>query len=102
MGRGGPTYDLEQLQQLIGQGRVSSAVTEAAQQGAALLGLGEDDIVEAVLALTPDHFYKTMEAEQFPGLWQDVYHLEFRNVWMYIKLQRSPGGLAVVVQCKQR
>jgi motility quorum-sensing regulator/GCU-specific mRNA interferase toxin len=90
------------LQQLIGQGRVSSAITEAAQEGAGALGLRDADIVEAVLALTPDHFYKTMEAERFPGLWQDVYHLEFRGLWLYIKLQHSPGGLAVVVQCKRR
>lgn len=102
MERGDPTYDLRELQRLIGQGRISSSVTEAAQEGAALLGLGEDDIVEAVLALTPDHFYKSMEAERFPGLWQDVYHLEFRGVSLYIKLQCSPRGLAVVVQCKRR
>jgi hypothetical protein len=102
MGRGEPTYDLHELQRLIGQGRVSSAITEAAQEGAGAIGLGVVDIVEAVLALTPDHFYKSMEAERFPGLWQDVYHLEFRGVWLYIKLQRSLTGLAVVVQCKRR
>jgi motility quorum-sensing regulator/GCU-specific mRNA interferase toxin len=102
MGRGEPTYDLQQLQWLVGQGTVSSLFTGSAKTGAALLGFQDDDIEEAVLRLTPANFYKSMEAERVPGLWQDVYHLEYRGVWLYIKLQLSADGRAIVVQFKAK
>jgi motility quorum-sensing regulator/GCU-specific mRNA interferase toxin len=102
MGRGVPAYDLQQLQQLIGQGLVSSWIMGTAKTGAAQLGLGEEEIVDAVLQLTAGHFYKSMESERFPGLWQDVYHLDYRGVRLYIKLQMGVGGRAIVVQCKAR
>ncbi|MBW3571881.1 MAG: type II toxin-antitoxin system MqsR family toxin [Gemmatimonadetes bacterium] len=97
-----PTYDLHELQRLIGQGPVSSWTTITAERGAAELKLQRSDIIEAVLELMPQHFYKSMESEQCPGLWQDVYHLNRGGVVLYIKLQMSPDGRAVVVQFKRR
>ncbi|HEX2078557.1 MAG TPA: type II toxin-antitoxin system MqsR family toxin [Longimicrobium sp.] len=102
MGRGQPTYDLHELQRLIGQGPLSSWITQAAADGAAELDLSDDDIVDAVLRLEPQHFYKSMESASCPGLWQDVYHLEYRQTWTYIKLQRNPAGRAVVVQFNRK
>ena len=55
-----------------------------------------------MLLLGPEHFYKSMEADKCPGLWQDVYHLSYKGTWLYIKLQKLPDGRAVVVQFKQR
>jgi motility quorum-sensing regulator / GCU-specific mRNA interferase toxin len=100
MGRGGPTYDLHEIQRLVGQGPISSSITKVAREGALVLGWQLEEIVEAVLELTPDHFFKTMESEKSPGFWQDVYHLEFRGTWMYIKLQLGSDGRAFVVQFK--
>jgi hypothetical protein len=102
MGRGQPTYDLQELQRLIGQGPISSAITAVAEEGARAFGWDRDDIVEAVLELTTQHFYKSMESERKPGLWQDVYHLEFRSIRLYIKLQMGFDGRAGVVQFKAR
>lgn len=98
-----PTYDLELVQQLVGQGTLSHLVTSAARAGGRACGFTSvDDIVEAILALSPANFYKTMEAEKCPGRWQDVYHSEFHGVELYIKVQISSAGAAVVVQFKQR
>jgi motility quorum-sensing regulator / GCU-specific mRNA interferase toxin len=102
MGRGVPTYDLQELQRLIGQGPLSSSITKVAEEGARDFGWDLDDIVEAVLELTSQHFHKSMESERMPGLWQDVYHLEFRGIWLYIKLQLGVKGRAFVVQFKKR
>lgn len=102
MGRGQPTYDLQELQRLIGQGPISSSVTKVAQEGAAEFRWDRADIVEAVLELAGQHFYKSMESERMPGFWQDVYHLEFRGVPLYIKLQMAADGRAFVVQFKRR
>ena len=102
MGRREPTYDLQELQRLIGQGPISSSITNVADVGASELGWSRSDILEAVLELTSQDFYKSMESERLPGLWQDVDHLEFRGVWLYIKLQLALSGRAFVVQFKRR
>lgn len=99
---GKPTYDLQQLQQLIGQGELSRMVTSAARAGATQCGLDLSGVIAAVLALTPADLHKTMESEKCPGLWQDVYHLRFQDVELYIKLQLSPDGRGVVVQFKRK
>jgi motility quorum-sensing regulator/GCU-specific mRNA interferase toxin len=99
---GKPTYDLQLLQQLVGQGPLSRVFTGAAKEGAMRLDLREADIVAAVLELDAADFYKSMEAEQCPGLWQDVYHLDYRGIRLYIKLQMSPDRRAVVIQFKRK
>ncbi|HEX8903540.1 MAG TPA: type II toxin-antitoxin system MqsR family toxin [Longimicrobiaceae bacterium] len=98
----GPAYDLEHIQRLVGQGPISCVITGASVEGARGLGLEQSAIVEAVLELTPACFYKSMEAEKRPGLWQDVYHLHYLSFDLYIKLQVDPDGLAIVVQFKTR
>ena len=97
-----PTYDLEEVQRLVGQGPISSRVTKTAQRGAAALDLHGAQIVEAVLSLHPEHFYKSMEADLIPGLWQDVYHCRYEGKDLYIKLQIDATGAAVVIQFKER
>jgi hypothetical protein len=97
-----PAYDLEEVQRLVGQGPISRRITKVAADGAVEVGLSEEGLVAAVLSLTPAHFYKCMEAEQRPGLWQDVYHLPHGTITLYLKLQIGFDGRAVVVQCKRR
>jgi motility quorum-sensing regulator/GCU-specific mRNA interferase toxin len=99
---GKPRYDLQHLQQLVGQGPFSRLITKAALDGGTPLSCGTEEIVEAVLALTKDDFYKTMPSERVPGLWQDVYHLDRNRVTLYIKLQLGFDGRAHVVQFKQK
>jgi len=97
-----PTYDLQEVQRLVGQGELSRVISDAAVAGAHELGFDREEIVEAVLSLNPSDFYKSMESDRFPGLWQDVYHLCFRGVYLYIKLQLDADGFAVVIQFKRR
>jgi motility quorum-sensing regulator/GCU-specific mRNA interferase toxin len=56
---------------------------------------------DCVLALTPADFYKTMESEAAPGLWQDVYRPVFSGLAMYLKLQISFDGFVVVISFKE-
>jgi hypothetical protein len=97
-----PTYDLQQVQRLVGQGPLSYKISSAAMMGGKELFIDRHAIVDVVLSLERDHFYKTMEAELFPGLWQDVYHLRVGGVELYIKLQIDEDGRAVVIQFKRR
>lgn len=59
-------------------------------------------IVAVVLSLEPGDFYKTMEADLSPGLWQDVYRRCVDERELYIKLQVDHTGRAVVIQFKRR
>lgn len=97
-----PTYDLQHLQWLVGQGELTCFISEAALLGGEELQIDRDGIVEVVLSLGPEDFYKTMEAERCPGLWQDVYHRWTEGVEWYIKLQIDQEGCAVVIQFKPR
>jgi hypothetical protein len=97
-----PTYDLRQLQWLVGQGELSRVISYVAAQGANELDFSREDIVEAILSLEETHFYKSMESERISGLWQDVYHLWYRGVHLYVKLQVDMKGRAVVIQFKRK
>jgi len=97
-----PTYDLRQVQWLVGQGELTCWISDAALVGGDALLIDRDGIVDIVLSLEPNDFYKTMEAVRCPGLWQDVYHRSFGEVELYIKLQIDHLGRAVVIQFKRR
>lgn len=97
-----PAYALEQVQWLVGQGEITCVISEAAILGGDDLKIDRAGIVDVVLSLTSDDFYKTMEAELRPGLWQDVYRRSSGEVELYIKLQIDRSGRAVVIQFKQR
>lgn len=77
-------------------------ISDVAVAGAHELGFDREEIVEAVLSVSPSDFYKSMESERFPGLWQDVYHLSFEGADLYVKLQMDAKGRGVVIQFKRR
>ena len=99
MKRRRPTYALAEFQRRVLAG--SYVVTRSAREGAAALGFDESDVIACVLALTERDFYKTMESEQFPELWQDVYRPTYRHAALYVKLQLSVIEDAVVISFKE-
>jgi hypothetical protein len=68
---------------------------------ALLLGIDEQDIVDCVLALTPDDFYKTMPSEKRQDLFQDVYKPKYGGERLYVKLQGSTDGNTVIISFKR-
>lgn len=94
-----PSYPLEQIKQLVRQR--SFRITETALQGAAMMNFLDEDIIDCVMTYLGDsHFYKTMPAERVPGLMQDVYKIRYEGERVYLKLQISESGHAVVVAFK--
>jgi hypothetical protein len=102
MRRKRPTYDLAHIQALVARGAAWRLITLEAHANAALLGLDDGDIVDTVMKLRPPDFYKSMEAERRPGLWQDVYRASSRGIRLYVKLQVGFDERAVVIQFKRR
>lgn len=95
-----PTYDLYELQKLLKDPN-KRIITRKCFQNAVTLGFSNDnEIVAKIMELRKSDFYKTMEAKQKPGLWQDVYHLYNSERTFYIKLQKAFDGKGIVIQFK--
>jgi motility quorum-sensing regulator / GCU-specific mRNA interferase toxin len=102
MGASTPHYPLERIQELVGTRRYMTR--GIAVRGAGELGFDEKDIVDCVLALTIDDFYKPMPSEKRAGLWQDVYRPTHLGISLYVKLQiegERPEDIAVIIQFKR-
>lgn len=95
-----PYYDLQVVKTLMREGLYR--ITTSAMQSAHLLGFFQDDICDCILRhLNETHFYKSMQSEKFPDLWQDVYKLNYRGVRVYLKLQIGYVGRSVVISFKE-
>ena len=97
-----PTYDLDEIKELL-KSEETRIITRRDRREAVSLGYADDDaMVDRVLMLQANEFYKTMEAETMPGLWQDVYRSDDLTVTLYIKLQISFNGKGVIISFKEK
>lgn len=94
-----PFYDLDAIKELIRQGRYR--ITASARQDALLIGFDSEGVRNCVLVLNETHFYKSTPADKVPGLWQDVYKINYEVVRVYLKLQISVTGRAVIISFKE-
>ncbi len=79
-----PHCKLTVVRALVEAGKVSSTVTALA--GAAALGLGYEEMVEVVMAPTPQDFHKSMSPHADHRIWQDVYRPTTTVGAVYLKL----------------
>lgn len=98
-GRPVPAYDLAEVQRRVRSGYFR--VTASARASILELNLEHSAASDCVLALTAADFYKSMEAEAVPGLWQDVYRPVFDGLALYVKLQISFAGFVIVISFKE-
>lgn len=79
-----PTYDLDAFKSAFC--RVDRLhMTLTARQDAVGLGFSDRDVVAAIQVMERRHFYKSMTAFADHTAWQDVYHVPFRGVLLYVK-----------------
>lgn len=94
------TYDLASIQQAFSN--VSGLrVTASALDGAAGLGLDEEDMVRAIQSITRVHFYKSMSSEKDPGKWQDVYRVPYQGASLYVKFTIGRNGGVLLISFKE-
>jgi len=95
-----PKYSLEEIQQLIRDGK--RFISNQAIIDADYIDFTHEDIYAVVLDLRESDFYKSMQSDKNPLLWQDVYHYHHNGVDMtlYVKLQIRKQ--AVVVSFKEK
>lgn len=60
-------------------------ITKSAMQDALQLGFSRYGIVAVVQSMLPGHFYKSMTANRDHAVWQDVYHVPFAGIVLYVK-----------------
>jgi len=79
-----PHCKLVIVKNLLAAGKVRATVSALA--GGAALGLGFEEIVGVVAALTPRDFYKSMTTHADHRIWQDVYRPKTPTGDVYLKL----------------
>jgi len=79
-----PHCKLPVVKTMIEAGKVRT--TMSARAGAAAMGLGVEEIVEVVMALTAKDFYKSMTTHADHTIWQDVYRPVTKAGEVYLKL----------------
>jgi len=91
-----PSYSLKKIKSVFNS-PYNLNMTYSASQGAAALNFNDQDVVDAIQALTTKDFYKSMPPVSINfTAWQDVYKSTFRGIKLYIKFQINDDGEAVV------
>lgn len=78
-----PTYDLEEFK------NSDFEVTRTAQKGAENLGFERNDIYQVVSTMEKKHFYKSMTSYANHKIWQDVYHVPYGDLVIYVKFTQN-------------
>lgn len=96
MSHGSPHYSLEFMKGLIrrGQYRVTFSAQNTAMIDFELFDA--QSMLDCVLAIRGDDFYKTMKSHQRDSLWQDVYRPVIRGIAAYVKLQIADDKTVVI------
>ena len=94
-----PKFSLDRIQQLAAAGRIR--ITDAAEQGAELLHLLGDDIIECICQLSDDDYEQTLESTKVPGTFQDVYKPRYLGYAIYLKLRLIGDHDVVLISFKQ-
>lgn len=74
-----PSYDLEEFKES------DFSVTITAQKSAVALGIDRAEIERVVKSMKTSHFYKSMTSIYNHKIWQDVYHVPYNGLILYIK-----------------
>jgi motility quorum-sensing regulator/GCU-specific mRNA interferase toxin len=79
-----PHCDLPTVKAMIQAGKVR--ITTTASIGAEALGLNFDGVIDIVMELTINDFYKSMTSHNDHKVWQDVYRPTTKVGKVYLKL----------------
>ena len=71
-------------------------ITTTATRDALALGLDFSMVVKLIQSANRHHFYKSMTSNNDPRIWQDVYHVPFEDLLIYLKFSTSARGYITV------
>ncbi len=71
-------------------------MTRTSQDATLRLGLTREDVVQVVQSMKRQHFYKSMTSFDDHRVWQDVYHVPWRDLVLYVKLTVDELGMLIL------
>ncbi len=77
-------------------------MTGTAQKDAQAIGYGLSDVVEALQSLDRKHFYKSMTSIRSNKDWQDVYHLPWNGMTLYVKFTDDAATQFQILSFKEK
>jgi len=78
-----PTYNLEEFK------KSDFEFTKTSLKTSKELGFEESDVRDVVSTMECKHFYKSMTSYANHKIWQDVYHVPYENLVLYIKFTQN-------------
>ena len=78
-----PSYSLAEFKSS------SYSITKTAIRTAQELGFYESDVRQIISTMELKHFYKSMTSYANHKIWQDVYHLPFGDLILYVKFTQD-------------
>jgi motility quorum-sensing regulator/GCU-specific mRNA interferase toxin len=86
-----PTYDLAGFRKEFSSVR-SLRMPRTVQNATMQLGMMLEEVVQVVQSMTRGHFYKSMTSHGDYRIWQDVYHVPWGTLVLYVKLTMDDRG----------
>lgn len=90
-----PHYDLDTIQAAFSSPS-GLRMTKTATTCAESLGITLQGVVDIIQRMTRKHFYKSMTSQWSSAIWQDVYHVPYEGIALYVKLTTDAEGYLVI------
>ena len=91
-----PHYSLSEFKQS------DYRITKIAQQTALKLGFDDDGIDKVISTMELKHFYKSMTSYADHRIWQDVYHVPYGDLILYIKFTQNVVSEFTLLSFKEK
>ena len=91
-----PTYNLEDFK------ASNFIVTATANKTAFDLGFDAEGIRKVVASMQQEHFYKSMTSYANHKIWQDVYHVPYGDLVLYIKFTQNAISSFTLLSFKEK
>lgn len=78
-----PTYKLEDFK------HSHFSITRTAYDTALDMGFNKSDIRRIIGTMEENHFYKSITSYADHRIWQDVYHVPYENLMIYVKFMKN-------------
>src|SRR5882724_3933809 len=97
-----PHYDLAAIQAQFARAGGYRITVTAQDFAFGVLGLDREGVVSLVSNVQRSHFVKSMTSFGDYRTWQDVYHLPFEDVVLYIKFTKDKDAFYLLISLKDR
>ena len=90
-----PHYDLVTIKATFSL-PANLRMTRTAQDTALGLGLLLEPLVTLIQGITREQFYKSMTSAANSAVWQDVYHVPWKGLILYVKFTTDASGFLLI------